>query len=239
VPTKKQKKTRESKKKSAEKEMDSADKTLRKNGQAETFVSYDYSPPLIDKSIPTGFPDEDNQALQEFFVDQEEMEVVGSMSLDLYRDQLAARISSKGIQEYLSFALADEVFAVNILNIKEIIKTLEITQVPRTEEVILGVLSLRGTIVPVIDLRKRLGLVAETPGRKARVLIVQIGGELVGLLVDAVMQVIYLRDDDIEPTPGVLDRAESEHILGVGRQEGEMFTLLDLESVIQIDQYIK
>jgi purine-binding chemotaxis protein CheW len=63
--------------------------------------------------------------------------------------------------------------------------------------------------------------------------------ELVGLLVDEVRHVIRLKDEDIEPPPGVFDRVEAEHIVGVGRQEGEMYTLLDLDSVIQIDRYLK
>ena len=72
-----------------------------------------------------------------------------------------------------------------------------------------------------------------------RILIVQLKDEMVGLLVDEVRHVIRLKDEDVEPPPGVFDRMEAEHIVGVGRQEGEMYTLLDLDSVIQIDRYLK
>ncbi len=180
-----------------------------------------------------------DRAMTEFFASDKERGYVSSMSLDLYRDQIDTRIRAEGVQEYLSFTLSDELYAVNILHIKEIIKPPLITEVPRTEAVILGVLSLLGTIVPVIDLRKRLNLAAEQQTRKSRILIAEISDSLAGLLVDEVSQVIRLRVDDIEQTPGVFDRAEAEHIAGVGRHDGEMYTLLDLESVVQIDRYIK
>lgn len=178
-------------------------------------------------------------AMSEFFASDREREFVSSMSLDLYRDQIDTRLRAEGVHEYLSFSLSDELFAVSILNIKEIIKPPLITKVPRTENVILGVLSLRGTIVPVVDLRLRLKLAAGKQTRKSRILIAEISDSLAGLLVDEVRQVIRLRVDDIEQAPAVFDRAEAEHISGVGRHEGEMYTLLDLESVVQIDKYIK
>jgi purine-binding chemotaxis protein CheW len=192
----------------------------------------------------TGKPDRPvfshhEEALREFFASAEELEAVGAMSLDLYRDQLDFRLRAAGVQEYLSFVLADETYAVNIRHIKEIIKPPLITEVPRTEPVILGILSLRGTIAPVVDLRRRLGLETAPQTRKTRILIVDILDGLAGLLVDEVQHVIRLKDKEIEPPPGVFDRAEAEHIVGVGRQEGEMYTLLELESVVQIDRFIK
>jgi len=180
------------------------------------------------------------QALNEFFVSPEEMEVLGDFSVDVYRDQVDTRLMADGVQEYLSFGLASELFAVNIIHIKEIIKVPMITEVPRVEAVILGILSLRGTIVPVADLRRRLGLPCSPSTRKSRVLIVQMSeDDYVGLLVDEVRHVIRLKDTDIEPPPGVFDRAEAEHILGVGRDEGEFYTLLDLDSLVDIDRFLK
>jgi len=197
----------------------------------------------VDNAVDAAADTEDGQlrdrAMTEFFASDKERGYVSSMSLDLYRDQIDTRLRAEGVQEYLSFALSDELYAVNILHIKEIIKPPLITEVPRTEAVVLGVLSLRGTIVPVVDLRRRLNLAAERQTRKSRILITEISDSLAGLLVDEVRQVIRLRVDDIEQTPGVFDRAEAEHIAGVGRHDGEMYTLLDLESVVQIERYIK
>jgi purine-binding chemotaxis protein CheW len=198
-----------------------------------------YAPPAIGESAPPASRDDHAIALEEFFVSPDEMDAAGAMSLDLYRDEMDTRLRAEGVQEYLSFVLADESYAVNIFHIKEIIKPPMITEVPRTEPVILGVLNLRGMIAAVVDLRRRLGLEAAEQTRKSRILIVQLRDELVGLLVDEVRHVIRLKDEDVEPPPGVFDRVEAEHIVGVGRQEGEMYTLLDLDSVIQIDRYLK
>lgn len=192
----------------------------------------------LDASVEMAI-DEHEQALQSFFATTGELEVAGSMSLDLYRDQLDSRLMAEGVREYLSFALADEIYAVDIFHIKEIIKPPMITEVPRTEPVVLGILSLRGTIATVVDLRRRLGLEAASQTRKSRILIARMDDELVGLLVDEVRHVIRLKDENVEPPPGVFDRMEAEHIIGVGRQEGEMYTLLDLRSVSQIDRYLK
>lgn len=199
----------------------------------------EYTPPAIGEPAVQEPKDDHLRALQEFFVSPDEMDAAGAMSLDLYRDEMDTRLRAEGVQEYLSFVLADESYAVNIFHIKEIIKPPMITEVPRTEKVILGVLNLRGMIAAVVDLRRRLGLEAAEQTRKSRILIVQLRDELVGLLVDEVRHVIRLKDEDIEPPPGVFDRVEAEHIVGVGRQEGEMYTLLDLDSVIQIDRYLK
>ena len=199
----------------------------------------EYEPPAFGEPLPPKPRDDHTRALEEFFVSKDEMDAVGAMSLDLYRDEMDTRLRAEGVHEYLSFVLADESYAVNIFHIKEIIKPPMITQVPRTESVILGVLNLRGMIAAVLDLRRRLGLDAAEHSRKSRILIVQLRDELVGLLVDEVRHVIRLKDEDVEPPPGVFDRMEAEHIVGVGRQEGEMYTLLDLDSVIQIDKYLK
>ncbi len=177
--------------------------------------------------------------LKEFFASNEELDAVGAVALDMYQEQHGVMLRAAGVTEYLSFTLDNELFAVNIFHIKEIIKPPAITEVPRTEPVILGILSLRGTIAPVVDLRRRLGLKAAPVSRKSRILLVFLQQEMIGLLVDEVRHVVRLREEDIEPPPGVFDRTEAEHILGVGRQHGEMYTLLDLNSVIQIDKYLK
>lgn len=209
-----------------------------KSSPEKTYPQETEREPVVQEKLP-GETDLHQKALNLFFASREELTAIGSMSLDLYRDQLDSRLRAEGIQEYLSFVLADENYAVNIFHIKEIIKPPMITEVPRTEPVILGILSLRGTIAPVVDLRRRLRLEAKPQDRKSRVLIVEIMDGLVGLLVDEVRHVIRLKDEDIEPPPAVFDRAEAEHIVGVGRQEEEIYTLLELESVAQIDRFIK
>ncbi len=177
------------------------------------------------------------RALDEFFVQASDPEHVEPVAPDIHQ-ALAEPAAAAGVQQYLSFRLNDELYAVGIGAINEIIKPGLFTQVPRTEPVIMGVLSLRGNIVPVVDLRLLLGLDDLPQTRRSRVLIVEARGERVGLLVDEVRSVIRLTDESIEAPPPVFDRLESEHMLGLGRFDGELYTLLDLESVIQIERYI-
>jgi purine-binding chemotaxis protein CheW len=171
------------------------------------------------------------QALEDFFVPARELDVDAGFSIDVY--SVGAEREQGGLlKEYLSFCLGEELNAVSISNIKEIIKPTYITAVPRTPDIILGVSSLRGTILPVLDLRRLLGLDAGDQTRKTRILIVDLKDELLGLFVDEVRHVIRLRDDEIEPPPAMFGRVDIEHLLGVGRYEGAMYTLLDLTSLL-------
>ncbi len=193
--------------------------------------------PGSDKGAVDTAADAFERALSEFFVSPDDLEGLEAGAPDIH---LAAPGPSarEALHEYLSFRLADEQFAVSILYIKEIIKPSIFTSLPRTDPVVLGILSLRGTIVPVVDLRLLLGLEEQQQTRSSRILIVNSGGEQIGLLVDEVRHVIRLRDEDIEPTPAVFGRSEMEHMLGVGRYDGEMFTLVDLQAVVQLERLV-
>jgi purine-binding chemotaxis protein CheW len=174
-------------------------------------------------------------ALRDFFADPEELDAgdLGLGELGEARGPLG-----QGVQEHLSFRLAEERFALPIAQIREIIKVPLITRVPRTEPFVLGVLSLRGTIVPVVDLRMLLKQPAGPQTRRSRVLIFDRAGELVGLLVDEVHHVIRLGEADIEPPPfGV--RPEAEPVIGVGRQDGEIVALLDLQPVLTAERFVR
>jgi purine-binding chemotaxis protein CheW len=137
--------------------------------------------------------------------------------------------------EVLAFALGDEEYAVDIRRIREIIKTRPVTEVPRAPAFVPGIISVRGQIIPVIELRQRLRLPAppRPPGREARVLIVSRGDEDFGLLVDEVRQVVRMRDSDVEPPPAMLGGPDVDLISGIGRPWGDrMLILLDLDAVL-------
>jgi purine-binding chemotaxis protein CheW len=123
--------------------------------------------------------------------------------------------------EVLTFALSGEEYGVDIQRLREIVRVRPITEVPRAPEFVLGVIGVRGEVLPVLDLRRRLRLrPGPAPGRDARVLIVKRGAEAFGLQVDAVRQVVRLREEDIEATPPVLAGGDSEFIAGIGRPLG-------------------
>ncbi len=144
---------------------------------------------------------------------------------------LAQRSQAGPRVEFLAFLLGGEPYALPIGLILEILKPLPITEVPRAPKEVAGVMSVRGRLVTVFDLRQRFGLRIGEIERKARVLLVDGGEETVGLLVGEVLQVYRLAESQIEP-PSVLGREPAPHIAGVGRHDELLFLLLDLRPIL-------
>jgi purine-binding chemotaxis protein CheW len=138
--------------------------------------------------------------------------------------------------EYLAFGLAGETYAVRIAQLAEILRPPPITEVPRAPSTVLGVISVRGKLVTVLDLRRRLRLVEAPIDRRSRILLVDTSaGEQLGLLVDEVQQVWRLALDEIEQA-NVLGGDQAVHIAGIGRPagvEGTMLILLDLRPLVE------
>ena len=145
-----------------------------------------------------------------------------------------ARRSGRGpVREFLTFLLGDDVFGVDLARIKEILSLPPITFVPRAPPAIIGICSVRGLLVSVMDLRLKLRLEARPRTRRARILLVTLdSGEVVGLLVDEVRHVVRLSEDELELAP-TLGGDLAEHVLGVGRPRGEFIILLDLSAVVE------
>ena len=136
--------------------------------------------------------------------------------------------------ELLCFKVATEEYAISIMDIKEIIKPREVTEVPRVPPFVRGILSLRGNIIPIFDMRVRLGLpVAGSSGRE-RVVVVKRQGGFCGVLVDEVVQVVRIAEAGIEPPPVVLEGIDRDFVQGIGRVAGRMLILLDMEKVLDV-----
>lgn len=136
--------------------------------------------------------------------------------------------------EFLCFRVASEQYAINIMEIKEIIKPREITEVPRVPAFISGVLSLRGIIIPVFAMGIRLQLAPSGEPGKERIIVVSKGEELFGLAVDEVLQVVRVPDSAIEQPPLVLDGIDREFVQGIGRHDSRMLILLNLAHILDI-----
>jgi purine-binding chemotaxis protein CheW len=138
------------------------------------------------------------------------------------------------VREFLAFGLGNDVYGVELTRIREILSPPPITEVPRAPRAVLGVCSVRGLLVTVVDLRRRLDLPEQPATRRTRVLLtVGPEGETFGVLVDEVKQVVRLADGQIELAPAVLGGDVSEHVLGLGRPDPEnVIILLDLGSVV-------
>jgi len=138
-------------------------------------------------------------------------------------------------QQWLTFNLGKEQYALDITFVREIIKPREITDIPRVPEFILGVVSLRGVIVPIYDLCRRLNLGQVETDTRSRIVVCEQGDRVAGLLVDNITQVVRFSTGEIEPPPAILSGLDRELVEGVGRVQGKMIILLDLPSVLDVE----
>ncbi len=136
--------------------------------------------------------------------------------------------------EILCFRVDDEIYGIDIMELKEIIKPRETTEVPHAPPFIAGVISLRGIIIPVFVLRERLGMHREEAGGKERIIVVKKGEGLCGILVDEVTQVVRIAADTVEQPPAVLDGIDREFVSGIGRHEGKIVIMLAMEKVLDV-----
>jgi purine-binding chemotaxis protein CheW len=137
-------------------------------------------------------------------------------------------------QEFLGIVLARERYAVPLGDVQEILNIPRITDVPRSPRHVIGVVSVRGVLVTIIDVRVRLGLEAASSGPASRVLLTRTDqDELVGLFVDGVQSVVRLSRDQIEPPLTAFGSELSPYLRGIGRSDdGEMLVLLDISSIV-------
>jgi len=137
------------------------------------------------------------------------------------------------VREYLVFMLSGDVYNVELTHIREILSPPPITEVPRAPSEVLGVCSVRGLLVTVVDLRRRLKLEERPATRRARILLAEAPhGEVIGLFVDEVRQVMRLGESTIELASAVLGGDISEHVVGISRPAGQLIILLDLKSIV-------
>jgi purine-binding chemotaxis protein CheW len=135
------------------------------------------------------------------------------------------------IVEYLAFMLGREEYAFKVEDVKEIIRLQQITSVPRAPDFIRGIISLRGVIIPVFDIKKRLGLDETEKTRSTRIIVVSSDGAPHGVIVDKVTGVARLRADGIEPTPAVIGGVGAEYLEGVGRLGDRLLILFNTARV--------
>lgn len=138
-------------------------------------------------------------------------------------------------EEFLCFRVSDETYGINIMQIKEIIKQRTVTEVPRAPSFVSGVISLRGVIIPIIDMLDRLGLSREQVTGKERVVVVKNGDAYAGLLVDEVVQVVRIPLNSFEPAPAILEGIDRDFVSGIGRAGQQMVILLNVESITDIN----
>jgi purine-binding chemotaxis protein CheW len=138
-------------------------------------------------------------------------------------------------RQLVIFDLANEHYAVDIAAVDSIIEIQSITAVPRAPQFIEGITNLRGVVLPVIDLRKRFGLEVQETTRKTRIVVVEMDSMAVGLIVDAVTEVIRIPEDAIEPLSPIVTTVDSTFITGVAKVDERLIILLDLNKVLSTE----
>ncbi len=138
--------------------------------------------------------------------------------------------------QLVSFKIGDEEFGVDILSVQEINRMSQITKVPNTPEFIEGVINLRGRIVPVIDLRVKLGMVRKDHGKDTRIVVVELKGKTMGFIVDEVNEVLRISKDITEAPPDIVGGVNSEYITSIGKLDDRLLILLDLEKILSFSE---
>ena len=144
------------------------------------------------------------------------------------------------LQQYLTFTLGTEVFGIDILHVKEIIEYAGLTEVPLMPAMIRGVINLRGAVVPVIDLALRFGHARTEIARRTCIVIIEVESEEdrhdVGILVDAVNEVLEISSAEIEPAPAFGAKIRTDFIAGMGKVEGRFVILLNVAQVLSVEE---
>lgn len=147
-----------------------------------------------------------------------------------------------GVKTYLSFKLSEEVFAINVSKVINILEMSHITKIPKAPEYMKGVINLRGSVLPVVDLRIKFGLPEKetTVDTSIIVISIELNEEpvLIGILVDAVREVLELKNDDISPAPTIGAKYTSGFIEGMWRTGEKFIMILDINKVFSTDEVI-
>jgi purine-binding chemotaxis protein CheW len=142
--------------------------------------------------------------------------------------------------QYLTYKLGEEVFALDISKVREVLDFTTVTKVPRTPEFMRGVINLRGSVVPVVDLRLKFGMSATEKTVNTCVIIVEVtvDGEttVLGALADSVQEVIDLGQGQIEPAPRIGTKLNTDFIKGMGKQDERFIIILDIDKVFSVDE---
>ncbi len=141
-----------------------------------------------------------------------------------------------GTLQIVSFRLAQEEYGIEITKVQEIILMGEITQVPQTPNYIKGLINLRSTVIPIADLRLRFGLCEEEATDETRIMVVDVAGKTVGIIVDAVSEVLRVSRDQIAPPPPVIAGTEREYLTGVVKLDNRMLMLLEIAKLLDEEE---
>lgn len=150
----------------------------------------------------------------------------------------AGSVTAQADQKFLTFYLAGEEYGIEILKVQEIIGILPITRVPRTPRFIRGVINLRGKVISVVDLRLKFSMEEKEATPETCIIVVQTAGMEMGIMVDKVSEVLAIASSEIEDTPSFGTSIKTDYILGIGKSQGKVKLLLDIERVLSTQDVV-
>ena len=149
----------------------------------------------------------------------------------------AVKNLAQGSRELIAFRIGDQEFCVNIMSVREIRGWTKATSLPHSPSYVMGVINLRGAVLPIVDLSARLGMTPAEPTVRHVIIVAQVKSQVVGLLVDTVSDILTITDDEIQPTPDVVSSEfEKSFARGVLAVEGRMICLIELEAIFSQEE---
>ena len=149
----------------------------------------------------------------------------------------SANSSDDPVLQWVTFRLEDETYGIKVMQVQEVLRYSEIAPVPGAPTYVLGIINLRGNVVTVIDTRQRFGLPSAEITDNTRIVIIEADKQVVGILVDSVAEVVYLRESEIETTPNVGNEEAARFIQGVCNKNDELLILVDLEKMMTAQEW--
>ncbi len=142
------------------------------------------------------------------------------------------KLANDPVLQWVTFQLEDETYGMNVMQVQEVLRITEIAPVPGAPDYVLGIINLRGNVVTVIDTRRRFGLNSKEPDDMSRIIVVEVDGNVIGMLVDSVAEVVYLHQSQIDTAPNVSNDDSSRFIQGVSSQEDKLLILVDVDKFL-------
>lgn len=141
------------------------------------------------------------------------------------------------VLQWVTFQLSEETYGINVMQVQEVLRHSEIAPVPGAPDYVLGIINLRGNVVTVIDTRIRFGLESAEVTDSTRIVIIEADQQVIGILVDSVAEVVYLRSSEIDSAPNVGTEESARFIQGVSNREGELLILVDLNKLLTDEEW--
>jgi purine-binding chemotaxis protein CheW len=159
------------------------------------------------------------------------------MSNEAFKSKSSKSSDEDEILQWVTFRLASETYGINVMQVQEVLRYTEIAPVPGAPSYVLGIINLRGNVVTVIDTCQRFGLPPIEVTDSTRIVIIEANQQVIGILVDSVAEVVYLRASEIEIAPNVGNEESAKFIQGVTHRDGELLILVDLNKLLDEEEW--